>query len=132
MATPKDPNLLGDDVQFAKRCKRYDSLVIQAVQGTLMSELGPHFTKLATYSDTALRIPDRSLDVKWIYVVRDPIDGRVLTMHARTQNSSTDPIDLGCRKPATADALQAIRETGPRLTSICVASSDSVSRLLRG
>jgi len=74
MCTPKEPNFFSDDDQYSKGIEWYEELFSGFPEDFLTGEASTHYTKLPTYPKTVERIAEYSRDLKFIYVMRHPID----------------------------------------------------------
>lgn len=94
MSTPKEPNFFGNDAVYAKGRIWYESLFEQAKAGQLCGESSTHYTKLPTFPHTVRRIKDFYPEMKFIYVMRHPIDRLVSNyIHEWTQGVISCDID---------------------------------------
>lgn len=74
MSKLKEPNFFSDDNVFSKGSAWYASLFEQAESGQLCGESSTHYTKLPTYPDTVERIKSFYPRMKFIYIMRHPVD----------------------------------------------------------
>jgi hypothetical protein len=74
MSVPKEPNFFSDDTEFSKGHKYYADLFSRAPASSLRGESSTHYAKLPTYPHTVKRIGDALPGVKFIYVMRHPVD----------------------------------------------------------
>ncbi len=74
MSTPKEPNFFSDDDQYAKGIDWYTDLFASASDGDLLGEASTHYTKLPTYPDVLKRMSDYFDDMRFVYVMRHPVD----------------------------------------------------------
>ena len=74
MCTPKEPNFFSDDEQYCRGISWYSSLFADAPDKSLLGEASTHYTKLPTYPDTVARIKENLSGVRFVYVMRHPID----------------------------------------------------------
>jgi hypothetical protein len=106
MSTPKEPNFFSNDEEWARGIDWYRSLFAGASPGDLCGESSTHYTKLPTYPRTVERMRDHLPgDVKFIYVMRHPID-RLVSQYIHEWTQRVVPVD------ATIDAAL---ETHPEL-----------------
>lgn len=95
MSTPKEPNFFSNDEQWNRGMDWYASLFRDAPPDGLCGESSTHYTKLPTYPHTINRMKQHlSADVKFIYIMRHPIDRLVSQyIHEWTQRVISCPID---------------------------------------
>lgn len=74
MTTPKEPNFFSDDDVYARGITWYRGLYSNAAASDIVGEASTHYTKLPTYPRTIERLAAHcGGDVKFIYVIRDPV-----------------------------------------------------------
>lgn len=73
MTTPKEPNFFSNDEIYAQGLEWYWSLFESAEPGALCGEASTHYTKLPTYPETLDRLATELSDVKFIYMMRHPL-----------------------------------------------------------
>lgn len=88
----KEPNFFSDDSQYKKGLNWYSDLFAEAEDKDLLGEASTHYTKLPTYPETLTRMQGQLPSLKFIYVMRHPIDRLVSQyIHEWTQGIiSTD------------------------------------------
>jgi len=74
MTDLKEPNFFSNDEEYAKGIDWYWSLFEGSAEFRWRGESSTHYTKLPTYPKTIERIQQHCPDVKFIYVIRHPID----------------------------------------------------------
>lgn len=74
MCEPKEPNFFSDDEQYEKGLEWYSSLYNEFPANTLLGEASTHYTKLPTYPETVNRLAKDLTNIKYVYVMRHPID----------------------------------------------------------
>ena len=74
MCDPKEPNFFSDNDQYIKGMNWYTALFDNFPDGALLGEASTHYTKLPTYSETVTRLNKHLSDIRYIYVMRHPID----------------------------------------------------------
>jgi Sulfotransferase domain len=74
MSELKEPNFFSNDEQYARGMDWYLSLFKLAPDNSLCGESSTHYTKLPTYPYTLERIQKHLPNVKFIYVMRHPIN----------------------------------------------------------
>lgn len=74
MSDPKEPNFFSDDDQYNKGIGWYASLFECFPSDGLLGEASTHYTKLPTYLKTIDRICMHLSNIRYVYVMRHPID----------------------------------------------------------
>lgn len=74
MCEPKEPNFFSDDIEYNKGIDWYRGLFESAPVGSLLGEASTHYTKLPTYPKTISHLSQHCTDVRFIYVMRHPVD----------------------------------------------------------
>jgi hypothetical protein len=74
MSRPKEPNFFSDDDMYGRGWRWYSSLFERAGAADLRGESSTHYTKLPDYPRTVARMVRDLPRVKFIYVMRHPID----------------------------------------------------------
>lgn len=74
MSDPKEPNFFSDDDQYKKGMSWYTGLFEEFPDDGLLGEASTHYTKLPTYPKTVNRIRKHLFDVRYVYVMRHPVD----------------------------------------------------------
>jgi len=74
MTDLKEPNFFSDDDKYNQGIDKYLSLFNDAHPHDLCGESSTHYTKLPTYPETINRIEKHFPDLKFIYVMRHPIN----------------------------------------------------------
>ncbi|NBD15139.1 MAG: sulfotransferase [Cyanobacteria bacterium] len=74
MSTLKEPNFFSDDQEYYRGIEWYLAHFQQARANELCGESSTHYTKLPTYPHTVERICQHLSGVKFIYIIRHPID----------------------------------------------------------
>ncbi len=74
MSRPKEPNFFSDDENYARGVEWYGALFDRSQPEELRGESSTHYTKLPTYPRTIDRMLRYLPQVKFIYVMRHPID----------------------------------------------------------
>lgn len=95
MSTPKEPNFFSDDEVFARGLDWYGELFEEGGESDLCGESSTHYTKRPTHPRTVARMIDALPDhVRFIYVMRDPIDRLISQyIHEWSQGVITESID---------------------------------------
>ena len=70
----KEPNFFSDDVQYRQGLSWYQALFSAAKIDDIIGEASTHYSKLPNYPATVERIKKNLPNVRFIYVMRDPID----------------------------------------------------------
>jgi hypothetical protein len=87
MSEPKEPNFFSDDEQYRRGVDWYLSLFAEARELDLCGESSTHYTKLPDHPETIPRMRKLLPKVKFVYVMRHPIDRLVSHyIHQWTQN----------------------------------------------
>ncbi len=95
MTDLKEPNFFSDDENYAQGIKWYQSLFKDGAHLPFRGESSTHYTKLPTYPKTIERIQKHCPDVKFIYVMRHPIDRLVSQyIHEWTQRVISEDINI--------------------------------------
>jgi hypothetical protein len=90
----KEPNFFSDDENYHKGMDWYLSLFSQAKSDDLCGESSTHYTKLPTYPQTVNRLHQHFPDLKFIYVMRNPIERLVSQyIHEWSQRVITEDIN---------------------------------------
>ena len=94
MADPKEPNFFSDDDRFAFGLNWYRGLFSGAPSDAIRGESSTHYTKLPTYPNTIERLSTVCSDVRFVYMIRHPID-RIVSqyVHEWTERNVSVPID---------------------------------------
>ena len=74
MCDPKEPNFFSDDDQYIKGMGWYSGLFNDFPENSLLGEASTHYTKLPTFPKTVDRINKHLSDIRYIYVMRHPVD----------------------------------------------------------
>ena len=74
MSEPKEPNFFSDDDQYNKGIGWYAGLFQCFPSEGLLGEASTHYTKLPTYPKTIDRICEHLSNIRYVYVMRHPID----------------------------------------------------------
>ncbi len=74
MSRPKEPNFFSDDEVYARGLGWYTAIFRDAKDHQLRGESSTHYTKLPTYTSTALRMVSVLPRARLVYVMRHPID----------------------------------------------------------
>lgn len=74
MSDPKEPNFFSDDDQYNKGIGWYAGLFECFPSEGLLGEASTHYTKLPTYPKTIDRICEHLSNIRYVYVMRHPID----------------------------------------------------------
>ena len=74
MSTPKEPNYFSDDEVYAKGEEWYTNLFVKSKSGLIRGESSTHYTKQPTYPKTVERMLKYAPEVKFIYVMRHPVE----------------------------------------------------------
>jgi hypothetical protein len=74
MSEPKEPNFFSNDSEYNQGMDWYSSLFAEATPEDICGESSTHYTKLPTYPETVARIEQHLGKVKFIYIMRHPID----------------------------------------------------------
>lgn len=74
MSDPKEPNFFSDDDQYNKGIDWYAGLFKCFPSEGLFGEASTHYTKLPTYPKTIDRISEHLSNVRYVYVMRHPVD----------------------------------------------------------
>lgn len=74
MCVPKEPNFFSDDDQYTKGMDWYSGLFESFPNDGLLGEASTHYTKLPTYPKTVDRINEKLSGIRYVYVMRHPID----------------------------------------------------------
>jgi hypothetical protein len=74
MSRPKEPNFFSDDEVYARGWGWYSSLFRPAQGADLRGESSTHYTKLPTHPRTVERMAQNLPRLKFIYVMRHPVD----------------------------------------------------------
>lgn len=95
MSTPKEPYFFSNDEVWQRGMAWYASLFEHASEDALCGESSTHYTKLPTYPHTVARMREHlPPDVKFIYIMRHPIDRLVSQyIHEWTERVVSTPID---------------------------------------
>lgn len=94
MTTPKEPNFFSDDDIYAQGLDWYWNLFEPAEPGALCGEASTHYTKLPTYPQTLDRLAAQLSDVKFIYMMRHPLQRLVSHyIHEWTQRVISEDIN---------------------------------------
>ncbi len=95
MSTPKEPYFFSNDEVWQRGMAWYASLFEHASEDALCGESSTHYTKLPTYPHTVARMREHlPPDVKFIYIMRHPIDRLVSQyIHEWTECVISTPID---------------------------------------
>ena len=97
MSTPKEPNFFSDDELYARGTDWYSSLFDAAGVTHLCGESSTHYTKLPTYPRTIERMQQHLVNLKLIYVMRDPVDRLVSHyIHEWSEGRIALGIDAAC------------------------------------
>ncbi len=93
MTDLKEPNFFSDDQQYAKGIEWYQSLFNEGANSHFRGESSTHYTKLPTYPKTIERIQKYCPDVKFIYVIRHPID-RLVSQYIHEWTQQVIAVDI--------------------------------------
>jgi hypothetical protein len=74
MTDLKEPNFFSNDENYNQGIDQYLSLFSDANPNDLCGESSTHYTKFPTYPETVIRIKKHFPDLKFIYVMRHPIN----------------------------------------------------------
>lgn len=87
MSSPKEPNFFSDDEIYDRGTDWYKNIFSEAENSDICGESSTHYTKIPTFPYTISRIQDNITRVKFVYVVRHPID-RLIShyIHEWSQN----------------------------------------------
>lgn len=93
VTTPKEPNFFSDDDIFAKGEAWYESLFDAAAPDDIRGEASTHYTKLPDLPDTVARMRAALPDVRFVYMIRDPM-ARVVShyVHEWSQGVLSAPL----------------------------------------
>src|SRR4051794_32998775 len=94
MSRPKEPNFFSDDEIFARGFDWYTSLFQKAELTDLCGESSTHYTKLPTHPHTVERLASALPRVKFIYVMRHPID-RLLSHYGHESANGRMTMGIG-------------------------------------
>ena len=94
MSTPKEPCYFSDDDVYARGEEWYSSLFADADPHVLRGESSTHYTKLPTYPETIDRLHAALPDIKFVYVMRDPVERLISQyVHEWTERKTNRPIE---------------------------------------
>jgi hypothetical protein len=93
MSRPKEPNFFSDDPIYARGWVWYSSLFSAAGPGVVRGESSTHYTKLPTFPRTVERIEHDLPRVKFIYVMRHPVD-RLISQYVHELTAGTTRVGL--------------------------------------
>src|ERR1700722_5627445 len=74
MCRPKEPNFFSDDENYSRGWGWYEAMFRPAAPEDLRGESSTHYTKLPSYRRTVDRMVHDLPRLKFIYVMRHPID----------------------------------------------------------
>lgn len=97
MTELKEPNFFSNDEEYGKGIEWYESLFTSKETDILRGESSTHYTKLPTYPETINRIQEHvpnSSDLKFIYVMRHPID-RLVSQYIHEWSQRIIPTNVG-------------------------------------
>ena len=80
MCRPKEPNFFSDDENYSRGWGWYEAMFRPAAPEDLRGESSTHYTKLPSYRRTVDRMVHDLPRLKFIYVMRHPID-RVMSQY---------------------------------------------------
>ena len=87
MSTPKEPNFFSDDDVYQFGLGWYEGLFENACPNDICGESSTHYTKLPDYPKTLNRMSSCLSDLKFIYVIRHPVERLVSHyIHQWSQN----------------------------------------------
>ena len=93
MSRPKEPNFFSDDASFSRGWSWYSSLFSPASETDLRGESSTHYSKLPTYPRTVDRLLRDLPRLKFIYVIRHPID-RLVSQYVHEVTAGQIHVDL--------------------------------------
>lgn len=94
MTDLKEPNFFSNDEEYEKGLDWYLSLFSEANEGYICGESSTHYSKLPTYPKTVDRLLQHFPDLKFVYIMRHPIDRLVSQyIHEWTQGIVSSDIN---------------------------------------
>jgi len=93
MTEPKEPNFFSDNEEYQRGMDWYLSLFTEAQATDICGESSTHYTKLPTYPETVSRIAAEFPELKFIYVIRHPID-RLVSQYIHEWTEGVISVDI--------------------------------------
>lgn len=93
MTEPKEPNFFSDNEEYQRGMDWYLSLFTEAQATDICGESSTHYTKLPTYPETVARIAAEFPELKFIYVMRHPID-RLVSQYIHEWTEGVISVDI--------------------------------------
>ena len=93
MTEPKEPNFFSDNEEYQRGMDWYLSLFTEAQATDICGESSTHYTKLPTYPETVSRIAAEFPELKFIYVMRHPID-RLVSQYIHEWTEGVISVDI--------------------------------------